>query len=433
MLSIVRAYHPILKQANLIVKKANAELLQSRGVFDPKITTDFENKSFDGKEYYSYFNPELSIPIWYGLNLKGGFEQLNGLNTDPSMTLGQSNYIGIQANTSQLIFDKRRAIVKQAQCLAKLSDVERKLQINELIYESLNAYWNWSKEYQTYQIIKQCVQLNEDRLKFIRTEFEQGNRPAIDTTEALAQLQNLYLLCNNAELVYKKAGFELSNYLWLEDGSPMIWNDQVVPSAIDNIDTNSVHNLDNYLSTALDFHPKLKSLDIKIDLLDIDRRLKFQSLLPDLGLQANLLNKGLGLTNDFSSNFYTRNNKVALSLNIPIFLRNARGGYQAAKYKLQQGKLEQDYQTFEIENKIKSYFNEVTFTAKQISIYESVYDNNRKLFVGEMTRFQIGESNLFVLNARENKLLESAQKLQELKAKWHKSFAGLHWATGILN
>lgn len=433
LLSIVRAYHPVLKQANLIVKRANAELLQSRGVFDPKITYDIEKKSFNGKDYYNYFNPQLSIPIWYGLNIKSGFEQLDGQFTDPSMSLGQSSYIGVQANTNQLIFDKRRAVLRQAQCMSKLSEAERSLQINELIYESLNAYWDWAKEYQAYQIIRQCVVLNEDRLKFIRTEYEQGNRPAIDTTEALAQLQNLYLLYNNAELMFKKAGFELSNYLWLEDGSPMIWNDKIIPPSIDNVDMNNLQNLDNYISTAKESHPKLKSLNIKIDILDIDRRLKFQNLLPDIGIQANVLNKGFTLPNDISNNFYAQNNKLALSLNIPIFLRNARGAYQAAKYKLQQGILDQDYQALEIQNKIKSYFNEVSYIAQQVHLYESIYDNHRKLFQGEITRFQIGESTLFVLNSRENKMLETAQKLQELKAKWHKSLAGLYWSTGILN
>ena len=433
VLSIVRTYHPVLKQANLNVKKAGAELLQSRGAFDPKINASLENKTFDGKEYYNYFNPELSVPTWYGINIKGGLEQLSGQNTEPAMTLGQSSYLGVQTNTNQVLFDKRRAAVRQAQSLKKLSEAEQQLIINELLYETLSAYWNWAKEYQVYQIIGQSVKLNEDRLRFVRLEYEQGNRPAIDTTEALAQLQNFYLLYNNAELSYRKAGFELSNYLWLKDGTPMIWDEQITPPPIDSIDMNTLQTLDNYLSTARALHPKLRAIDFKIDVLDIERRLKFQNLLPDLGVQANLLNKGFGVPNDFSNNFYTNNYKVALSLNVPLFFRNARGGYQAAKFKLQQSKLEQNYVGLEIENKVKSYFNEVNFIAQQIRMYESVYDNNRKLFVGENTRFEIGESTLFVLNSRENKLLEAAQKLQELKAKWHKSFAGLYWAVGLLN
>lgn len=433
VLSIVRAYHPVVKQANLNVKKAGAELLQSRGAFDPKISAAIENKTFDGKEYYNYFNPEIGIPTWYGVNIKGGFEQLSGQNTEPSMTLGQSSYLGIQTNANQIFFDKKRAVLRQAQSLKKLSEADQNLIINDLIYESLNAYWNWTKEYQVYEIIGQSVKLNEERLKFVRLEYELGNRPAIDTIEALAQLQNFYLLYNNAELSYRKAGFELSNYLWLEDGTPMIWNEQIKPPTIDSVNMNTLQSLDNYLSLAKEQHPKLKAIDFKIDVLDIERRLKFQNLLPDLAVQANLLNKGLRVPNDFSNNFYTNNYKVGLSLNVPLFFRSARGGYQAAKFKLQQTKLEQNYLGLEIENKVKSYYNEVNFLAQQIRIYESIYDNNRKLFVGENTRFEIGESTLFLLNSRENKVLESAQKLQELKAKWHKCLAGLYWAVGILH
>jgi outer membrane protein TolC len=432
VLSIIRTYHPVLKQADLNVKRAGAELLQSRGAFDPKFSADLENKTFNGKEYFNYFNPELSIPTWYGINIKGGTEQLSGSNTDPVMTFGESSYLGVQMNSNQLIFDKRRAALRQAQSLKKLSEAEQQLTINELLFEALAAYWNWVKEYQVYQLIGESVKLNEARLRFVKLEYEQGNRPAIDTTEALAQLQNFYLLYNNAELSYKKSGFELSNYLWLENETPMIWNEQITPTGIEAINVNQLESLESYIASVRSSHPKLKALGFKIDVLDIERKLKFQNLLPDLGVQANLLNKGLGIPNDFSNNFYTNNYKVAMSLNVPLFFRSARGGYQAAKFKLKQSQLEQNYVALEIENKVKSYFNEVNLIAQQIKIYESAYDNNRKLFLGENIRFEIGESTLFVLNSRENKVLEVAQKLQELKTKWHKSYAGLYWALGQL-
>jgi outer membrane protein TolC len=433
VLSIVRSYHPILKQAELNVKRAGAELLQNRGVFDPKVESKLENKTFDGKEYYNYFNPQLTIPTWYGIDLKGGIEQLSGANTNPEMTFGQSSYLGVKLSANELLFDKRRAAVRKAQALKKLSEAEQQLMVNEVLFEALTAYWNWVKEYQIYQIIKESVRLNEQRLRFVKIEYQQGNRPAIDTTEALAQLQNFYLLQNNAELEVLKAGFDLSNYLWLQDENPMIWDNSINPASMDSIDARPLATLDSYIATARLQHPKLKVLDYKIDVLEIERRLKFQNLLPDFGIQANLLNKGLGIPNDFSNNFYTNNYKLAMSLDIPLFFRSARGGYQAAKLKLKQSELQQDFTSLEIENKVKSYYNEVRFIEEQIKIYESAYQNNKKLFSGESLRFEVGESTLFVLNSRENKVLDVAQKLQELKAKWHKSLAGLYWSLGQLN
>ena len=69
----------------------------------------------------------------------------------------------------------------------------------------------------------------------------------------------------------------------------------------------------------------------------------------------------------------------------------------------------------------------------QIAIYEQALSNYNRLFQGEKIRFEAGESTLFILNARENKVLEARQKLYELKTKWHKSYAGLLWAAGTLS
>ena len=51
---------------------------------------------------------------------------------------------------------------------------------------------------------------------------------------------------------------------------------------------------------------------------------------------------------------------------------------------------------------------------------------------GEETRFVNGESTLFLLNAREQKTIESEQKLVELKAKVQKAAVNVKWAAGVL-
>ena len=45
----VKTYHPIVKQANLIINKSEAKLLKARGAFDPKIEVDFDKKQFKDK------------------------------------------------------------------------------------------------------------------------------------------------------------------------------------------------------------------------------------------------------------------------------------------------------------------------------------------------------------------------------------------------
>jgi outer membrane protein TolC len=50
----------------------------------------------------------------------------------------------------------------------------------------------------------------------------------------------------------------------------------------------------------------------------------------------------------------------------------------------------------------------------------------------EETLFRNGESSLFLINSRENKVLETERKLIELKAKYYKTIYALQWSTGLL-
>jgi hypothetical protein len=54
------------------------------------------------------------------------------------------------------------------------------------------------------------------------------------------------------------------------------------------------------------------------------------------------------------------------------------------------------------------------------------------LLNAEQIKFENGESSLFFVNARENKLLETAEKLVDLKVKYLKSIFKIQWASGLL-
>lgn len=434
ILNIVRAYHPVILQSGLQVRRAGAEVLAARGGFDPVARTGLDRKTFDGKFYYSYFNPEINIPTWYGIELKAGLEEVAGERVTSEATMGKTSYAGIKVPVNNLMFDRRRAILRQAQAIREQTEAERRLIINDVIYDALSAYWVWVKDYLVYKIISDAVTVNETRFRFVRTEYEQGARAAIDTTESLAQLQSFYMQQNAAWLAFQNSGNELSNYLWLENSESVQWNAGIVP---DTADVNKIIMPGEYptlteMLATVPTHPKMLSIGFKINVLEIERRLKAQYLMPKLSLSGNMLSKGYSMPSNISMPFLDNNHKVAIDFNMPLFLREARGGYRAVNFKIKETTLEQSNIGLLIENKIKNYYNEFIALGQQVSIFNGAYGNYTKLFQGERMRFNVGESSLFLLNTRENKLLESAQKLVELKTKWHKSYAGLMWSAGYL-
>ena len=436
-ISIVKKYHPVIKQADIAVQKANAELTLSRSGFDPSFYLNTDQKTFDGKNYYSYINPELKIPTWYGIEIKAGLENNGGQYLNSEASDGKTSYIGLSLPIGKnLLMDKRRAVLKQAKIFRDQSEAERLNMINDLLYEAYTAYWSWVKEQQLYAVISNAVKINEARFELVKIGYRQGDRPAIDTIEALTQLQSFQYLQSESLVRLKNAGVDLSNYLWLQNNTYYQLEDDVVPESKWNeqdVTALPLFILDELLYTARLNHPKLQLYNYKLQILDVERRLKFQSLLPTINLKANLLNKGYDMFNGIGkSGFYENNNKFGIDIGLPLRLSEGRGGYKLAKLKIQETNYDLLMKQQEIENKVKNYYNELTGLQQQVKIYDAAYKNYQALFRGEDTRFKAGESSLFLLNSRENKQLEALQKLVELKTKFYKTRQALLWASGQL-
>ena len=155
-------------------------------------------------------------------------------------------------------------------------------------------------------------------------------------------------------------------------------------------------------------------------------------MLPTFTLRGNLLNTGYNVFKGSDATFFQNNNKFGIDIGIPLRLSEGRGAYKMAKLKIDETNWSVSLQQQEIENKIRLYFNELTGLQKQIDIYEQTYNNYQILYRGEDIRFREGESTLFLLNIRENKLLEALQKLTELKTKFYKTQISVQWAAGLL-
>ena len=435
-ITIVRGYHPVARQANLMIDMAEAQLTASRAGFDPMLYVGAEKKTFDGKNYYDIYNPELKIPTWYGIEIKAGLEKNMGDYLNPELSKGKSSYLGLSVPLGRnLVMDKRRAVLRQAKLFREQSKSERMLAMNDLLYGAYSSYWNWVSAWAGYRILAEQVRVNESRYGGIRTSFQQGDRPAIDTTEALAQLQSFQLAQNEAWLKFRSAGLELSNYMWLANDSPYYLPPTVRPDTSwekMNTETVKLPVLEDVLAVARKEHPKLVVYDYKLQTLDIEKRLKFQGNLPLLNLNGNILNKGYNVFDNASVPYYRNNYKIGFDFVMPLRISQGRGEYRAAKIKIQETELDRAQDGLEISNKVRNYFYELVTLQQQVRIAGDNSLNYRKLLNGEEIRFRAGESSLFLVNARETKSLEAMQKLAELRAKFFKAYYALEWAAGQL-
>lgn len=435
-LNIVRKFHPVVNQSKLIIDQASNSLQASRGVFDPTLMVDNDRKTFDNKRYFNYYNPELRIPTWYGIDFKAGIENNVGDRLNPAITSNRSAYLGVSLDPLRgLIYDKRRAAVQQANAMVKLTRQEQQLVVNDLLFETTEAYWEWVNAYLVNRVFLSAVKTNEFRFDFVKKAFQQGDRASIDTIEALSQLQLVQTLQLQAALDLQKARFFLSNYFWTVQNQPYVFGDEVVPDtsgAQFNPSRVQLPVLEKMIEAAMLEHPKLNAIDSKRDVLEIDRKVKTLDLLPSFKINYNFLDKGYNVPDVFKQSLFQNNYKYGVSFGLPLLQRQARGELSRTKNKISEIDFSRKLTELEIQNKIKSVFTESTSLMTQINVSEQNFLNNKQLLDAENMKFSMGESSMFLVNAREIKLIESEQKLIALKTKFFRSIIANQWAAGLL-
>ena len=429
----VKLYHPVAKQANIMVERAAAEVLAARGGFDPSFAFYASNKTFDGKNYYFYDNPEIKLPTWIGANVKAGLESNGGDYLDKEVTAGKSSYLGIEMPLAKgLVMDKRRAALQQAKIFRNMSEQDRLTAMNDLLFQAYISYWQWAGSYSLYSIYSKFLQISADRFRLVKIAFINGDRAAMDTLEAFTQVQSFQLLQADAQMRLNDAALDLSNYLWFENDSAWQLPGQYVPDTVQFAVMMQQPALEQIITRAAAENPSLRNYTYKLDALAVERKLKFQSLLPEVNAKYNLLNKGYNVFNDVNGAFLENNYKWGFDFKVPLFLREGRGDYKQAKLKIMETNYAFSAKRWEIENKIRSYYNQFTQLQYQSQIIQSAFTNYGKLLQQEEIRFRNGESSLFILNTRENKVIETAQKLVELRIKYQKAFYAVQWAGGLL-
>ncbi|TRZ41406.1 TolC family protein [Robertkochia solimangrovi] len=432
-LGFVKTWHPVARQANLKLNSAQANLMQARGGFDPKIQVDYDTKNFKDSEYYSILNSNFKIPTWYGIELKAGYEKNEGYYLNPENTVPEDGLYsaGISMQLGQGLFiNERMATLKKAKIFTGLTAAERELQINQILFDAITVYIDWYKAQLEVSVLTEFVNNAGERFKSIKTSAESGDIAAIDSVEARIQYKSQTLNLEQAALSLAKARLKASNFLWLEEGIPLELKEQIRPDTLllDNLaETLKINDIipENF---DLDTHPKLRMMRDKIEIMDVDRQLKAEKLKPRIDLTYNFLTSDARYLNTINTGDY----KFGLSFEFPLFLRKERGGLKLAKLKIQDAGYEYDQTSLELENKIKANYLEVINYKEQLLIMEEMVSDYNTMLNAEIRKFNFGESSVFLVNSREKSYLDARLKAIELNYKIAMSNAKLFQSMAIL-
>ncbi len=433
-MQIVKQFHPVAKQANLQTLIANAELLKAKGSFDPVAQAVLDQKELSDQLYYSILDGAITWATPFGATIKSGYELNRGPFLNPENNTPGSGllYAGISLPLGQgLLIDERRAARNTAEIGIELAQNKRADILNKIFFEVSLRYWEWFRSFHVRQIFDTALRNAGERYQGVVINARSGDRPFIDTVEAKIQLQLIDASLNQASLEYKRASLLFSSFLWDENNFNTGLDNKQRPSEQDALDDfpNPVLNPatpENFESV----QPYLAQLRQKIKQQEIERKLKQDKLKPMINVQYNPITEpvGSGLLAGWSLNNYT----WGLEFKMPLLLRKERGDLRLADLRKRETQLELDNSTVSLYNNYRAYISEYLALLQQARIFEEAVENYQRLFDAESRLFQIGESSLFLVNAREQSLINARIKYLDLQVKAQIAYYSILYYSGLL-
>jgi outer membrane protein TolC len=422
--------HPISNQSDLFLQFGEQQVRKARGGFDPYLYGSLDEKQFKETEYYNKREAGLLVPTVAGVELQGVVEQSRGtyLNSEENLPENGLYAVGAAINIGNGLFiDKRRAALRQAKILNAASQEERRQGLNLLYFDAAAAYWKWSGAYADLKVTQEGLRIAEIRFEAVKSSFEQGDLPAIDTVEAFTQVLDRTIKLQKSENKLFSSAQELNVYLWDSEENPIDLDPLVVPQELTNNFPIALEK-ETFVQAILN-HPELRLLDFDLDYLDVERRYKAEQLKPKVKLKYNFLTETFGGLEQ--AGFLDNNYKFGIQVTTPILLRKERGNLGLTRTKIKDVNYKRDLKFEQLRAKLEKAYNEYQILGRQSFTFAQNITALESLLRGERIKFDLGESSLFLINSREKGLFDALLVNNSLYVDLNIAYSKIRTAAGL--
>lgn len=405
VLKWVLTHHPVLKQANNYLPIAKADLLATRGAFDPSFSIYRSQKGTEGSyKFYQNQNLDVYIPNYYG----GGITIINPFSRNSVSETGNLSLTAELPLLKGLITDYRRTALGKAHIGVEMSLAQRDQWINDLVLDIFTEYAQWLVAHESAKQIEGVLRLATERQKGLRKLFASGAGTSVDTMETFVQWQQYKVKYDLAIWKKEKQRLMVSMYLWDGNGNPieplptvypsndgLAWIDSMVIEAKNYTDMGGANPV---------LQPSLRLSQLKVESQRLEFNLAKNMMLPSLNLQYGYSQPSRDWR--YTPATATQFSGFGLGFQSSLFFKQQRGQYRSLQLSLANAELEVSNKQRNYQVKSGALYQEFNVQRSQYDQWLSVSKNQRKLYEMESKRLEAGDVNFFILNSREMRLLD---------------------------
>lgn len=411
----VLKYHPLWKGAQAKADAASGKVMEARSVFDPVLAGKDEAKQDPAGFLYRKQGVEAVLPTWTGVDVVAKSALSSGADLNPEDQTGAGGLLAVGVSLPlgpQLLWDQRRASVRQAELLLQEAEWKQDQMRRKLMSDASKAYADWAAAHDVRAANLRAERLAKIRKQMVIEAFRQREKSAMDTLEAHMALADRHRQRSEAEVDWASARARLALFRWSDGASLGLPNELWEPGAQRFTGVVTVEDSSsswNSWSTGAFW----SAVGVPVELAENYKRLAQTQWLPAPVLEYRVWQKG---TTSFTPDpDYAQWN---VGWKVPLFLRKSRGAYRYAKNQWLYESAQADWEREQLERWFQAKWVERKELRKQLLAVREAEKAAERLYSLETRKFILGESTLFIVNAREAKYLEAVQKRATTEAKW---------------
>ncbi|CAK9080442.1 Leukotoxin export protein LtxD [Durusdinium trenchii] len=429
----IYATFPLLQIAYRQREVAAGQQLAAWGKFDTDLNVGAIEEPMGFYQNYRQ-GIEAKQKTWGGAEVFGGYRIGRGLfepwygerETDKS---GEFK-LGITAPLLRgRAIDKQRADVLKSQVALRAVEPAIQTQIIDFVRNGSHAYWEWVAAGQSYRVAQTLLDIAVDRDEGIRKRVERGDLAEIEVVDNQRLIVSRRAKLIQADRKLQQSAIKLSLWLRSADGVPRVPVPGLLPQSFHPPELPDVVVLDNAISIALQMRPELLEISLAAQEVEIELANSRNQMLPGLSV-------GLVASKDIGPRASPKGDKrpfeleAAVLADVPLQRRYASGSIQVAQGKLAQLNAERRFASDKITVEVRDSIAALTTAMDQVRQAKEAVELNLRMEAAEQRKFDLGTSDLLVVNLREQATADAAQTEVDALLEFYKAQVNFDAAIG---
>lgn len=409
-------FAPQILEALDKARAAGGRALSAKGAFDLVFeaeTYQYISGFYDGQ----YLNVEAIQPLTNnGGRVEGGYRLSTGdfpVYNDFFFTnrVGELKVRGIYALLRDKNIDDRRFGVANTLLGQDIAGLEAVLVAIGVQQRAIEAYNQWVGSGQQVVVFRELLNLAEERQAGLKRQVQLGAQPDIILTENEQNILRRQTLLVRAETDLERAANRLSLFWRTDAGQPRQPSLAQLPKDLPDIQTDGALDL----SAIMNRRPDLKIIENSLNQARLKLQLDENELLPKFDVFAEFSNDfgGIGVGGPSRDGFETI---VGLNFSVPLQRRDAKGRIAESEAKIDALARARQQVEEGVNNLVNDLAIAVDAAERLVEIARQEEIRAKKLAIGERRLFQVGASDFFLVNIREENAANAA--IRRLQAQF---------------